>query len=62
MLGLVAPKVHMNTVLWREANRLTPKGLQLTAKRAVGDVLQHMQLRDALWKRKLLKAPSAWRA
>jgi len=62
MLGLAAPKVHMNTVLWREANRLTAEGLRLTAKRAIGDVIQHMQLRKALVARDLLLAPSEWSA
>lgn len=61
MLGLAAPKVHMNTVLWREANRLTDKGLKLTAARAIGDVIQHMQLRKALLARDLLSAPKIWR-
>jgi hypothetical protein len=61
MLGLAAPKVHMNTVLWREANRLTEKGLALTAKRAIGDVIQHMQLRKELVKRGLLGTPRIWR-
>ncbi len=62
MLGLVAPKVRMNTVLWREANRLTDEGLKLTAKRAIGDVIQHMQLRRALVARDLLSSPKTWRA
>lgn len=62
MLGLAAPKVHMNTVLWREANRLTNAGLKLTAKRAIGDVIQHMQLRKALAARGLLGPPRIWRA
>jgi hypothetical protein len=62
MLGLVAPKVHMNTVLWREANRLTDEGLKLTAKRAIGDVIQHMQLRAALVERRLLSHPKKWSA
>ena len=61
MLGLIKPKVHMNTVMWREANRLTDKGLKLTAKRAIGDVIQHMQLRKALNDRRLLKEPKVWR-
>ena len=61
MLGLVAPKVKMNTVMWREANRLTPKGLKLTAQRAMGDVIQHMALRLALVERNLLKPPKVWR-
>jgi hypothetical protein len=61
MLGLAPPKIHMNTVRWREANRLTPAGLELTAKRAVGDVIQHMALRRELVKRDLLSAPKVWR-
>lgn len=61
MLGLVAPKVKMNTVLWREANRLTSAGLKLSAKRAIGDVVQHMALRRELVKRDLLGPPKAWR-
>lgn len=61
MLGLAAPKIHMNTVLWREANRLTDTGLKLTAKRAIGDVIQHMQLRKALAARGLLGPPRIWR-
>ena len=61
MLGLPAPKIHMNTVMWREANRLTPAGLKLTAKRAVGDVIQHMALRRELVRRDLLSVPKVWR-
>lgn len=60
MLKLAAPKVHMNTVFWREANRLTSDGLKLTAKRAIGDVIQHMALRRELLKRGLLGAPKTW--
>lgn len=61
MLGLPQPKIHMNNALWREANRLTPKGLAATAKRAVGDVVQHMALRKALVERNLLGSPRIWR-
>jgi hypothetical protein len=61
MLGLPQPKIHMNNALWREANRLTPKGLKATEKRAVGDVIQHMALRLALVKRDLLGPPRQWR-
>jgi hypothetical protein len=60
MLGLPQPKIHMNNALWREANRLTPAGLEATAKRAVGDVIQHMALRKALLERNLLRAPEVW--
>ncbi len=61
MFGLPHPKIHMNTVKWRIANRLTPAGLALTEKRAVGDVIQHMALRRELVKRDLLGTPKAWR-
>jgi len=61
MLGLPQPKIHMNTVLWREANRLTPEGLAAAEKRATGDVIQHMALRKALLERNLLSSPKVWR-
>ena len=61
MLGIAAPKVHMNTVKWREANRLTPGGINLTRARCVGDVVQHMALRKELLKRGLLNPPRQWR-
>jgi hypothetical protein len=60
MLGIEAPKVHMNTPAWREANRLTRKGLTLTEERVVGDIYQHEQLRAALLDRGLLKDTKPW--
>lgn len=60
-LGVPASKFHMNNARWREANRLTAKGLQLTAERVVGDVVQHMALREALVERGYLGAPEMWR-
>jgi len=61
MLGLPQPKIHMNNALWREANRLTTAGMKLTAKRAIGDVVQHMALRRVLVERNLLNSPKGWR-
>lgn len=61
MLGLPAPKVHMNTPRWRDANRLTPQGIALTKKRAEGDVIQHMQLRAKLVELGWLGPPKVWR-
>ena len=61
MLGIRRPKVHMNTPRWREANRLTERGLKLTHARVAGDVLQHMALRKKLVELNLLGAPKAWR-
>lgn len=60
MLGLERPKVHMTQQDWRDANRLTPKGLKLTRARVVGDVRQHQQLREALVKAKFLGPPRLW--
>lgn len=58
--GLTNPKVHMSQIQWREANRLTPEGLRLTRERVVGDVLQHIEMRAAMLKQGLLKAPQVW--
>lgn len=38
-------KEHMNQGHWREANRLTAKGLRECRRRVVGDVRQHKALR-----------------
>jgi len=59
MLGIPAPKVQMDQKKWREANRLTPEGIALTKERVIGDVVQHMQLRDALIELGWLDPPSA---
>lgn len=61
MLGIPAAKVHMSNAKWREANRLTPKGLEHTYKRVVGDVQQHMALRKKLLEMDALGAPKVWR-
>jgi hypothetical protein len=61
LLKLKAPKVQMNQVRWREANRLTPDGLKLTRERVVGDVKQHKQLRQALIDEGVLGPPVLWR-
>jgi hypothetical protein len=61
MFRLPAEKVHMTQQMWRDANRLTKEGLELTRERVVGDIIQHKQLREELLKRNLLKAPRLWR-
>lgn len=60
MFGLERPKVQMNQVKWREANRLTRAGLTLTEERVVADIYQHEALRQALLDRGLLKQPRPW--
>lgn len=61
ILGVPLPKVHMTQKKWRDANRLTPEGLQATKERVSGDVLQHMFLRNKMVERNLLKAPRIWK-
>ena len=60
MLGIKAPKVGMGTPAWREANRLTPEGVERAMARAVGDVRQHIQLRKELLARNWLNPPRLW--
>ncbi len=60
MLGIEAPKVGMNQVTWREANRLTPAGIKLTKERVVGDVVQHKLMRAELLRLGLLRVPRMW--
>lgn len=61
MLGIAAPKAHMSNAKWRQANRLTRPGLDLTEERVIGDIVQHMQLRTVLVDRGLLGIPKTWR-
>jgi len=61
MLGIEAPKVKMNVHKWREANRLTEAGIALTVERCAGDVVQNIEMREAMMQQGLLKAPRIWR-
>lgn len=61
-LGLRAPKVQMNQQKWREANRLTPEGIALTKRRVVGDVKQHVEMREHLIQMQWLDSPKVWRS
>jgi hypothetical protein len=61
MLGIRSPKEQMTQSDWREANRLTDRGIAETYRRVVGDVRQHVELRAALLDRELLNGPKVWR-
>jgi len=61
IFNISAPKVGMTQNKWRKANRLTPEGLALTEKRATGDVVQHMLLRNRMLEMKLLAPAKMWR-
>lgn len=58
--GVSHAKEHMSQVTWREANRLTPRGLKETRRRVVGDVRQHKALRLALLEVGALGPPKMW--
>lgn len=61
MFELTAPKYHMNTPMWREANRLSKEGMELTKARVVEDVVMHKEMRAKLIKLGLLNPPTLWR-
>jgi len=60
MLLLQHDKVQMNQTKWRAANRLTREGLAETRKRVVGDVQQHMEMRQTLLDLGYLGPPKRW--
>lgn len=60
MLGVPAAKFHMTQTFWRAANRLEPAGIDLTRKRVVDDVIQHVLMRREMVKRGLLLSPRIW--
>lgn len=62
LLGLEHSKVSMTQDDWREANRLSPQGIKRTRERVVGDVNQHVELRERLIQQKLLGPPVLWRS
>jgi hypothetical protein len=61
MLGLERDKVKMNQATWRAANRLTPEGLQAVRARVVGDVQQHIEMRQRLLHLGYLGSPVLWK-
>lgn len=54
-------KEQMDQARWREANRLTKKGIADTKRRVVGDVQQHIKLRAELLRLGMLKPAKMWR-
>ncbi|HXJ62768.1 MAG TPA: hypothetical protein VNN79_03350 [Actinomycetota bacterium] len=60
MLELAEAKYHMSDVKWREAARLKKNGRDETIRRVVDDVVQHMELREALTTEGLLRGPRVW--
>ena len=62
MLNLENPKVKMDQRKWRDANRLTPEGLKAVRERVVGDVIQHIEMRQRLLNLGYLGGPVLWKA
>ena len=60
MYELRHPKVPMNTHLWGLGNMLLPEGIAATRKRVVGDVREHVELREEMLLRGVLGAPRPW--
>lgn len=54
MYELKHPKVQMNTSTWAAGNMLLPHGIELTIKRVVGDVKEHVELRAEMLRRGVL--------
>ncbi len=60
ILGIDSPKVAMTQQDWREANRLTKKGLKLVKERCIADVEQNVEMHGVLLERGLLNPPRLW--
>jgi hypothetical protein len=59
-IGIPILKYHMSQRNWREANRLTPKGIAETKTRVINDVHAHEHMRDAMLERGWLREPKVW--
>lgn len=62
MAQIEEQKVKMTQAGWREANRLTNKGLALVRDRVVGDVKQHQAMRRWLIARGYVGPAKLWRS
>src|SRR3990167_3041468 len=60
MLGLHHSNVKMDQASWRAANRLHPDGLKAVRERVIGDVLQHIELRQRLLELGYLGPAKMW--
>lgn len=60
MFELKHPKIPMNTGSWAAANMLLPHGIAATRKRVVGDVREHVELRQHMLDAGYLSPARAW--
>jgi len=61
-IGTTLEKFHMTQVKWREANKLTRAGVELTRRRVMSDVHAHSHMREDMLARGWLSAPTIWRS
>lgn len=54
------PKVPSNNLLWERANMLLPDGIAWSKGRCVGDVVQHIELRQSMLDLNVLCPPQVW--
>jgi hypothetical protein len=59
---LAHPKIGMNTSKWAAGNMLLPHGIEATRERVVGDVEQHIELRQTLLDHGYLGPVKEWKA
>lgn len=62
MFRLEHQKESMNQAQWRAANRLSKEGLEEVRRRVVGDVRQHIELRQRLLDFGYLNPPRVWKS
>ena len=61
-IGIVIEKFHMTQPKWREANRLSPQGVELTRRRVTSDVHAHSHMRELMLEQGWLTGPRVWRS
>jgi len=61
-LGMTLEKFHMTQPKWREANRLSPVGTELTVRRVTSDVHAHWHMREAMQRQGWLGDSTLWRS
>lgn len=53
-------KFPMNTALWAAGNMLLPEGIRVAKERCINDVVEHIELRQTMLDRGLLRPPVEW--
>jgi hypothetical protein len=56
------PKIPMNTAKWAAGNMLLPHGIEMTRERVLGDVEEHLELRQMMLDRGYIGPVKEWKA